>query len=189
MSVDVTAIEFQTIDHWDESLWQKVEKVYYEAFPEQGRKTKEIIRKILTRRLGVLHVAIWQSEVIGMALTGELKQANALLVDYLAVLQDLRNQGVGQRFLGYLKEWATSTRQLVGIIIEIEADTTPANFNRMQFWKHCGFVLTPYIHTYIWVPEPYQAMYLNIHPNATIPSNGEALFRHIHQFHRKAYKK
>jgi GNAT superfamily N-acetyltransferase len=181
-------MEFKTIDYWDPALWEMAEPVFHQAFPEHGRKRKTIIRGMFEKKMCQLHAAFDRSELIAMALTGKLVNLNALLIDYLAVRQDRRNQGIGRMFLEHIKGWAVAEGHYDGIIIEIESEATPTNVKRSHFWRECGFNLTDYVHTYIWVPEPYQAMYLNLHPHIKMPQDGEALFRAITQFHNKAYR-
>jgi GNAT superfamily N-acetyltransferase len=179
-------LDFHTYESWDEAIWLKVEPIYDQAFAENGRKNKKIIRKLFEKQMCYLHVGMVDSDVIAMALTGKVEHTPVLLIDYLAVREDRRIQGLGQEFMHDIKTWASS-KQYDRIIIEIESDTNPTNLSRFYFWEKCGFTITDYIHHYIWVPEPYQAMYLNLRPNPALPKDGETLFKQITQFHKIAY--
>ncbi len=181
-------MEFLTIDEWDEELWQMAEPVYQQAFRAHGGKSEKIIRSMFKKKMCHLQVVIDQSEAIAMALTGKLETLNALLIDYLAVREDRRKQGIGHMFTEYIKNWAGTAGHLDGIMIEVESEVTPTNLKRTHFWQQCGFTITDYVHTYVWVPEPYRAMYLNLHPQAKMPQDGKTLFQHISQFHNKAYR-
>lgn len=181
-------MEFRTVDHWDEELWLLAEPVYVQAFPKHGRKNRQIIQRLFEKEVAFLHVAIERSEVIAMALTGRLDDLNALLIDYLAVRKDLRGQGIGRVFMGLIRDWTVNEAHFDGILIETEAEISESNINRIRFWESCGFTLTDYVHHYIWVPEPYRAMYLNLHPTKALPTDGETLFRYITRFHSKAYR-
>lgn len=75
------------------------------------------------------------------------------------------------------------------MIVEVEAAPSEANTRRVCFWEQCGFRTTDYVHRYIWVPEPYRAMYRSFDADDPLPDDGEALFRCITRFHRKAYRK
>jgi GNAT superfamily N-acetyltransferase len=181
-------MKYETIDYWDESIWVQAKRLYNEAFPEHGRKTEKIIRSMLDKKLAKLHTATDDSgTVAAMALTGKLEGISALLIDYVAVRQELRSQGLGELFLDYLKDWAVSVENCVGIVIEIESDINLTNSRRLHFWEKSGFQITDYVHTYIWVPEPYRALYLQLDPHLPLPQDGETLFRHINRFHTKAY--
>jgi GNAT superfamily N-acetyltransferase len=179
-------LDFHTYVSWDEAIWLKIEPIYHQAFAENGRKSRKIFRKLFEKQMCFLHVGLLDSEVIAMALTGKIEHVPILLIDYLAVREDQRKQGVGQLFMDDIKTWALS-KQYDSIIIEIESDTNPINISRFYFWEKCGFTITDYTHHYIWVPEPYQAMYLNLRPTAALPTDGETLFKYITQFHKIAY--
>lgn len=180
-------MEFQTVDDWNEALWQKAKPIYHQAFKE-GAKKESIIRRLFERQRCFLHVAIDDEKIVAMALTGKLESINALLIDYLAVREDIRSQGIGQKLMDYIKSWAATEKRVDGLIIEVEAEITQTNLNRIRFWGKAGFQLTDYIHHYIWVPEPYRAMYLQVNPAGNLPTEGKKLFNYITQFHRTAYK-
>lgn len=181
-------MEFRTVDYWDEELWKKGSMIYYQAFGEHG-KSEKIIRNMFQKQICYLHVIEQDSTVIAIAITGKLKEVRALLIDYLAVKQDVRNQGIGLQFMDFLKIWCLTEGRFDSMIIEVEAERTSENLARIRFWEKCGFTLTDYIKKYIWVPEPYQAMYHNLHHNAKLPSDGETLFQYIAQFHKQSFSK
>jgi GNAT superfamily N-acetyltransferase len=181
-------MEYQTTAEWDEALWLQAEHVYHEAFPEHGRKNRTIIRRMFERGICNLHLLTNGTEVIAMALTGVNKRAKALIVDYIAVRKDHRNKGYGRLFIDYIRTWAETTARCKGILIEVESEPTEENIGRIRFWEQTGFRLTEYVHHYIWVPEPYRAMYLNFHADSPFPDDGEILFSYITEFHKEAYK-
>jgi GNAT superfamily N-acetyltransferase len=193
------SLKFRTIDDWDEELWNEAEEVYEQAFPAHSRKKRATIMSMFARRLCRLHTASTRDQegrhrVVAMAISATAEEANALIVDYLAVREDVRGQGVGRRFMECIARWASDEMNLDGIIIEAETDSnegaaTPTNIARIRFWQACGFALTDYVHHYTQVPEPYQAMVLRLRPDADLPDDGEALFRYITGFHRQAYRR
>ncbi|RNB85936.1 GNAT family N-acetyltransferase [Brevibacillus fluminis] len=178
-----------TSDKWDEALWQQAEPIYYEAFPAHGRKKRELIERMFARNMCNLHVLMDGDEAVGMALTGKTQNedASALLIDYFAVKAARRGERIGQRFMAMLKEWAQTLPHMDGIIVEVEAEESEMNRSRIRFWESCGFTLTDYIHTYIWVPETYKAMYVELSPESRLPKDGQHLFSFITAFHKKAY--
>lgn len=182
-------MDYHTTAQWDEALWNEAERVYHQAFPEASRKNRTIIRRMFEKRMCFLHTMTMGTEVIAMALSGINKKAQVLILDYLAVKENLRRNGWGKLFVGYIKTWAETMAHCNGIVIEIEAEATPENTRRIGFWEQCGFRLTEYVHHYIWVPEPYRAMYLKFNHDFRIPDNGQILFRYITQFHKQAYSK
>jgi len=182
-------MDIRMTDNWDEELWQLAEPIYDRAFPAEGRKTDAVIRRMLERGIGQLHVGIASGQPQAMALTGRSDDGKAILIDYLAVREDLRGQGVGRSFLAALRQWAERDEKRSGLIIEVESEPTPDNLARIRFWQSCGFRLTAYVHHYRWVPEPYHAMFLPFRADSGLPPDGEGLFRYINAFHAKAYRR
>lgn len=180
-------MNFITVDDWDEKLWEQANIVYEEAFGQSGAKSEKIIRNMFAKGICFLHVVFVDDDVVGMAITGKLKNTRALLIDYLAVRSHCRRHGIGKRLLDYIKEWSKMEQMVEAVIIEVESDSTPENIARINFWQKSEFHLTEYIHHYIWVPEPYQAMYCKLEVDAKIPQDGEALFQLIVQFHKESF--
>ncbi|WP_083442679.1 GNAT family N-acetyltransferase [Paenibacillus sp. IHB B 3415] len=184
-------LQFITIDQWDEQLWKQMEPVYREAFPS-GAKPEGILRSMLERRIAYLHAGLdQQGQVVAMAVTGVVGRTDdkVLIIDYLAVDKELRGAGTGTWLLGQIRDWAVRGHGIRGIIIEAESGTSDTHKERIHFWERNGFILTSYVHQYIWVPEPYQAMLLPLDGAGNVPDDGEALFRYINAFHSKAYRK
>jgi GNAT superfamily N-acetyltransferase len=182
-------LDYDITDEWNEQVWFKAEYIYHQAFPAEGRKSRAIIRRMFGKRMCQLHLATLGSETVAMALTGINKEARVLILDYIAIKEDLRGNGYGRLFINHIKQWAETTAACLGIVVEVESEASPDNSRRIHFWEKCGFHLTEYVHHYIWVPEPYRAMYLNFNPESRLTENGEKLFRYITQFHKKAYTK
>lgn len=182
-------VEYRITEKWDEALWNEVEPIYEQAFPLDGKKSREIIKRMFDKKMCQLHTIAQGSNPIGMALTGIDKQAGALIIDYLAIREEARGQGHGRYLLDCMKRWTQSVTDCRGIIVEVEAELTEENHQRIEFWKSNGFHLTSYVHQYIWVPEPYQAMYLNFNETDKLSEDGKILFRSITRFHEKAYRR
>jgi ribosomal protein S18 acetylase RimI-like enzyme len=181
-------VDCKTIEEWDEELWKRTSSIYHEAFAEKGAKPEKVIRNMFRKQLCFLHVAFVGENIIAMAISGKLKGIKALLIDYIAVKPEWRSQGIGLQMMKYIKNWAIYQGNFDSLIIEVESDSTVENHARIDFWKKCGFTLTDYIHQYIWVPEPYQSMYIKLLPEANLPENGEDLFKYIGQFHKYSFQ-
>jgi GNAT superfamily N-acetyltransferase len=181
-------VEFITVEHWDEVLWKKASYIYDQAFRGKGAKSEKIIRNMFKKNICSLHIGIKNSKVITMALIGRLEGTKTLLIDYLAVFEDYRNRGIGQLLLNYIKDWAIENGRFESIIIEVESKNSQENWKRIHFWEKCGFTLTDYVHHYIWVPEPYQAMYIKLQSSSILPEDGEQLFKYISHFHKLSYQ-
>lgn len=185
-------MEFKTISVWNEEIWEKASAVYEEAFGRHGAKSKAVIRNMFAKQMCSLHVVIDEtgkdSEVIGIALTAKLSAINTVLIDYLAIKKTYRNKGIGELFVHYLKEWTITEMECDSMLLEIEATDNPVHQQRIKFWEKCGFQLTDYIHDYKVVPEPYQAMYQKLTPDAKISTEVKELFKHLANFHQKCFK-
>ncbi|MBS4211192.1 MULTISPECIES: GNAT family N-acetyltransferase [Neobacillus] len=180
-------MEFKTIDYWDEALWGKVFPIYEVAFAEKGAKPEKIVRNMFRKKLCFLHVGFLDNQAAVMAISGKLGRISALLIDYLAVQEAFQNQGIGNNMITYVKEWAAQEGQYESLVIEVESDLTPENLARIRFWEKCGFTITDYIHHYIWVPEPYRAMFLKLVHGTALPESGEEIFKYIGVFHKKSF--
>jgi GNAT superfamily N-acetyltransferase len=181
-------VNFYTLDCWDEGEWCRAAPIFEDGFPPQGRKTSAMIRKILDRSEGYLHLCAIEEDLVAMAVTGKLPEINALLIDYVAVQRSRRGEGIGRRMIKYIGREALRSGHR-GMVIEIEAEPNVANESRRRFWLSLGFLPTKYVHQYRWVPEPYQAMYLEWGDQAALPHDGRALFGSITGFHEKIYRK
>lgn len=181
-------MNFKTYDQWNEAIWADAGSIYKQGFKDKGAKPENIIRNMFQKGICYFHVGYLEDQIVAMALTGKLDEMDALLIDYLAVHSDFQNQGLGKKMVNYIHEWSQAIEHLNALIIEVEAEKTPENLKRIHFWQQCGFTLTDYIHHYIWVPEPYQAMYVQTtskHKDFT----GEDLFKHIGKFHKASFQK
>lgn len=181
-------MEVVTTDQWNESLWSEAEPIYYAAFPEHGRKKREIIQNMFKKHLCMLHLAKIEDQPVAMSLTGKTEHSHALIIDYFAVREDQRGKGVGTLFLETIKRWAKEQGTYKLLLIEVEAEDNQTNQKRTHFWASMGFLETSYVHQYIWVPEPYRAMYLPL-GNGSFSTDGKHLFSHITSFHKESFAK
>lgn len=176
-----------TAAEWKEALWRKAEPIYVQSFPEHGRKPEAVVRRMFERRMCRLFTLEEDHGTVAMALAGRDEPTGMLVIDYLAVSREARGRGAGLRFMERLKAWAEA-EGCRGILVEVEAEPTEENLGRIRFWERCGLHLTDYVHTYIWVPEPYRAMYLYFSPEGPEETDGQVLFEAITRFHERAYR-
>ena len=179
-------MKYQTYDQWNDEIWADAGFIYKQAFKDKGAKPEEIIRNMFQKGICYLHVGYMEDRIVAMAITGKFTEMDALLIDYLAVHPDFQSQGLGKKMVDYIHEWSLSNFD--ALIIEVEAEKTPVNMKRIHFWQKCGFTLTDYIHHYIWVPEPYRAMYIQTN-SKHVEFSGEELFKHIGKFHKASFQK
>lgn len=179
-------MEIKTVCTWDDELWMDVSPLYMEAFGDKWAKPVKIIKNMFAQGIAELHVGYNKSGVVVMALTGMLVSERVMIIDYLAVSEKERGHGLGKHFVGYLRQKALA-KGYQKIIIEAESEGTPDNTRRLDFWQSCGFLLTEYVHHYIWVPETYHAMYLPLIADSR-KVTGEELFVYINTFHRLSFR-
>jgi len=179
-------MEFKTVEKWDELLWNEAEKIYEDAFPAHSRKKSTLIQKMFEKKMCFLHIAFIENEMVAMALSGKIDNPEILILDYIAVKNGYQLHGIGRKFVEYIKNWSHEYEKFSLIVVEVEADEDLINKKRIEFWTKCGFHLTDYVHSYIWVPETYKAMFYSIKP--TISPDGQDLFSYITEFHKKGYK-
>ncbi len=186
------ALNFRTSTHLDKPDWPAALALYHRSFPE-GRKPDAIVAGMFAKGMSELHTATVESsgELAAMAVTGVIPAAGLLLIDYLAVQEHLRGNGIGRLFVHYIADWARVEMRLSGMLLEAEAEPGADNERRIRFWERCGFVLTDYVHRYKWVPETYRAMYMpfgdGMSLRAQAQDGGRSLFRHIEAFHKQAF--
>lgn len=180
---------FTTLTEWDEAWWDKLGPIYREAFPH-GAKPEKILRGMLDRRIACLHAGHHEHEAMAMAVTGISGNPGRkrLILDYMAVRQDQRGHGLGHLFFSQIRGYAEQEHQAEAIVIEAEAEDTETNRERLRFWIDCGFRVTPYVHQYIWVPEPYRALYLPLNDRFRVTDDGQSLFREITSFHHRSFQ-
>ncbi|MCT8138428.1 GNAT family N-acetyltransferase [Anaerobacillus sp. CMMVII] len=179
-------MKIKTVCTWDDELWQDASALYLEAFGDKGAKPVKIIKNMFAQGIAELHVGYNNSVAVAMALTGKLVSDQVMIIDYLAVSEKERGQGLGQQFVTYLRQKAID-QGYHKIIIEAESEATPDNRGRIHFWQSCGFLLTEYVHQYIWVPETYHAMYFPLITELKKVA-GEELFVFINTFHRLSFR-
>ncbi|RAP75856.1 GNAT family N-acetyltransferase [Paenibacillus montanisoli] len=140
------------------------------------------------RKLCSLHTWNEFGEVAAMALTSTDRVAQVVILDHLAVRASRRGSGLGRACVETIRTWAETSEACRAIIIEVEAEPTAENAERIRFWEKAGFLQTDYVHRYIWVPETYRAMYLPIVPAFKPNDTGKSLFKIITKYHEKAYR-
>lgn len=184
------SVTFVTLTQWNESVWKELTPIYREAFPH-GAKPEGILRGMVERGIASLHAGYREGVAVAMAVTGLSGTGDnkKLIIDYLAVRTDCRGEGIGKRFIEFLRDSATAHYGIRFLLIEAEAENTPENNDRIRFWENLGFRSTSYIHRYRWVPEPYRTLLLPLEPGAIVPDDGESLFQEITQFHQLSFRR
>lgn len=119
---------------------EQIKKLYVGAFPETERKPFDFL--LQKQKEGVAEVlAIEEEEFLGLIIT--LLYKDIVLIDYFAIEETARGNGIGSKVLTLIKEKYKGKR----IILEIESpNETSRNqiqrVKRKEFYRKNGFVDT-----------------------------------------------
>lgn len=117
--------------------WLRIRLLYRRAFPRYERKPFKIIRRMHKEGRTDVWLAEKDGRFAGLAAT---INGDVILLDYLAVHEKLRNQGVGSAFLQALLNLYEDR----GLFVEIEAadrdDPTGEKLRRKQFYLRNGLM-------------------------------------------------
>lgn len=119
--------------------WLRVRRLYRRAFPRYERKPFAIIRRI--RRAGKTDVWVLRQGRHFAGLATTINGDDLILIDYLAVSERARGQGVGSAALHALADSYPGC----GLFVEIESpfepgDDQPLRQRRRAFYERCGFL-------------------------------------------------
>jgi GNAT superfamily N-acetyltransferase len=196
---------YLTLSHLNHPLWPEARRIYEEAFPPHSRKPEPLIGSMLERGLALVHILAAEPSaddsadglgVVAMAIAGSSGGGCVLVVDYLAVDIGARGKGYGTCLIAEIDRWAGRHTGALALVVEAESEPSDENRRRLRFWEQAGFQATEYIHQYIWVPEPYRALYRPLSSGGGLTPDeemlfreggGQQLFRWISEFHRRGY--
>ena len=117
---------------------------YHEAFPEEEKKPYRLIKRV--QRLGQGRNFVIKDDkgrFLGIAFT--LLNQDTVLLDYFAISNKFRGQGIGSRALRLLKDFF----QGHAFILEIEDPELPSEnreerIRRAKFYEKCGMKMMDY---------------------------------------------
>lgn len=116
--------------------WLRIRLLYRRAFPRYERKPFAIIRRMNKEGRTDVWIAEGDGRFAGLATT--INGGNTILLDYLAVHEKLRGQGIGSAMLQAL----LTLYEGRGLFVEIEAtdrdDPTGEKQRRKQFYLRNG---------------------------------------------------
>lgn len=120
-----------------EAEWKVLEKLYESAFPENERKLFEMIREKHRQKLTDVWV-IEDGEVFsGLAVT--MNGDDLVLLDYFAICEGKRGQGLGGKSLRALQEQYRGKRFFLEVeSLKVPADNFEERRRRKQFYLANG---------------------------------------------------
>lgn len=120
--------------------WAQLYKLYLNAFPRSERKPFSIITRQYRKGIFDVWCVRQKGQFAGLAIT--VKSGQLVLLDYLAIKKDCRNQGIGTAVLSLLQQKYAGK----DLFLEIEsvyedAPDLALRQRRKQFYLRCG--MTP----------------------------------------------
>ena len=118
--------------------WLHIRRLYDKAFPRSERKP--FGRIVSMMRAGKSDVWCFEKNGRFAGFASTIKDAELILIDYLAVVPKLRSRGVGSAMLAVMKQRAEKP-----LFVEIESmyepgEDQPQRMRRKQFYERSGFV-------------------------------------------------
>jgi len=129
---------------------QELKKVYAEYmmidFPEDERKPLHVILSRFRKKQNLCLCYVEGDDIKGYSILEFSEKNRCLLMDYFAVLPDVRNQGIGTRFMQEMKEYFKDWNAL---LIESECAFDEISKKRLEFYQGCGaFISHEVVHLY-----------------------------------------
>lgn len=150
MKIDKTELTFQHISNVNDIHFEKAIYIYDESFPSNEKQPLSLIKKRITDKTSSLFVGLLHDNVVCMALLLDCKDLEFVLLDYMAVKKEFRNNNLGTCLFQYLSEKIKSLNKY--IIIETENNLFGNNKvlrrKRINFYLRNGAFLLkeiPYI--------------------------------------------
>jgi len=111
-------VEFHQIVNTEEDYFLQAIQIYEEAFPANEKQSLDLIKNRILERKSKLVVGIINSEVVCMSLLWEFDSLDFVLLDYMAVSKNHRNNNLGTQLFQYLSNIIRGINKYM--IIEVE---------------------------------------------------------------------
>jgi len=120
------------------SDWLRLQQLYRQAFPSRERKPFAVIRRMFREKKADIWCILAEGRFAGMATT--VNADDLILVDYFAVAEKCRGQGIGKAAMDCLLSFYGDR----GVFLEIESPDKPGldqaqRKKRKEFYLACGF--------------------------------------------------
>lgn len=103
-------------------LSDQVRAVYEQSFPPSQRCDFSRLLAAVCDGARWLFMAKAGDRVLGFAVTLPLPEANAHMLEYMAVAKSYRGQGIGAKLFSAVRDAVRSTGGAAGVILEVEPD-------------------------------------------------------------------
>lgn len=122
---------------------KEVYSYYLELFPEDERKSLELLCLAYERRYTKIIEILYKDEIIGFMLLNKIRDKGYAILDYFAILPQYRNNKFGTKALQILLEQEKENK---GVFIEIEKvgfgkdkEDNLLREKRKNFYENVGF--------------------------------------------------
>lgn len=120
-----------------EAEWRMLELLYMEAFPDMERKPFEMIREKYCKKMTDVWVVEEAGEFSGLAIT--MNKDDLVLLDYFAICEEKRGQGLGGKSLRALQELYRGKRFFLEVeSLDVLADNMEERRRRKRFYLKNG---------------------------------------------------
>ena len=102
MKINKTKLTFRQIYNCNDIHFEKAIYIYDESFPSNEKQPLSLIKKRITDKTSSLFVGLLNDKVICMALLLDCKDLEFVLLDYMAVEKEYRNNKIGASLFKFL---------------------------------------------------------------------------------------
>ena len=145
-----TKLSFHEISDINDIHFANAINIYNEAFPSNEKQPLALIKKRITESKSRLFVGLLNKDVTCMALLWDFKEFEFVLLDYLAVAKEYRNNQFGTELFKHLSNAINASKKYM--VIEVEnhlfGDNKDLRKKRINFYiKNGAYVLNgvPYM--------------------------------------------
>lgn len=147
-------MRFFKIQSENDPVFQKILSLYNESFPENERKELRYLLKP-NQSIGSIFALFENEEFIGFFCILDVFDLSHII--YLSIMQDKRNQGLGEKALNDFCALKKDMRVIVDIETETEtAHDNPVRRKRKEFYLRNGFSETEV--RYLWHGDAFEIL-------------------------------
>lgn len=120
--MDPSAISIRQLNECNSSdtrVTRRLRRIYVDAFPPEERVPESTLADRINKTHCFVHVAYAHRDPLGFAIWADLLQAQAIIIEYLAVDAPHREHGVGALLLTSVIDLAKRQSRL-GVILEVQ---------------------------------------------------------------------
>jgi GNAT superfamily N-acetyltransferase len=123
----------------------KVKEIYETSFPETERQPFSFITDCIEQGSQLIYIAMENDIAVGFALIVVFSDSRVWHLNYFAVDEPNRGQGIGTAILQHIRKYMQSAKTIHGLLFEVEAPAEAKTENesverarRIEFYKRNG---------------------------------------------------